>query len=65
MQEFARRFVREPSGAWLCVEAAELTLPSGRIQVAIGTRFTAGQRFMGVDVARLLDEHYRRTQPIS
>jgi hypothetical protein len=65
MQEFARRFVREHNGAWLCVEAAELTLPSGRIQVAIGTRFTTGTRFMGVDVARLLEEHYRGTAPIS
>jgi hypothetical protein len=63
MQDFVRRFVREQTGAWVCVEAAELTLPSGRIQVAIGTRFTRGTRFMGVDVAALLEEHHERYRP--
>ena len=65
MQEFARRFVRELEGVWLCVEAAELMLPGGRIQVAIGTRFTLGTRYMGVDVARLLEEHHGRIRSTS
>lgn len=56
MQNLEKSFVREQDGAWLCVEAAELDLPSGRIQVAVGTRFTPGTRFMGVDIARLLEE---------
>lgn len=60
MHAFTRKFVRERDGVWMCVEAAELTLPAGRIQVAVGTRFTRGTRFMGVDVALLLDEHYDR-----
>jgi hypothetical protein len=49
-------FVREQDGAWVCVQAAELQLPSGRIQVAVGTRFAPGTRFMGVDIVRLLEE---------
>lgn len=49
-------FVRDKDGAWVCVAATELILPSGRIQVTVGTRFTPGTRFMGVDLARLLDE---------
>jgi hypothetical protein len=30
------------------------------MQVAVGTRFTVGTRFMDVDVADLLDRHHER-----
>jgi hypothetical protein len=63
VQNFMRSFVREKDGAWLCVEAAELQLASGRIQVAVGTRFTRGTRYMGIDVAGLLEEHFQRERP--
>jgi hypothetical protein len=56
VQDFRKSFVREQDGAWVCVETAELDLPSGRIQVAAGARFAPGTRFMGVDLARLLEE---------
>ena len=56
MQNLRKIFVRELDGTWVCIEAAELELPSGRIQIAVGTRFTPGKRFMGVDIARLLEE---------
>ena len=56
MKDLRQDFVKEHDGAWVCVKATELALPSGRIQVAAGTRFTPGTRFMGVDVARLLEE---------
>ena len=56
MQNFLESFVREQDGAWICIEAATLDLPGGRIQVAVGTRFTPGSRFMGVDIVRLLEE---------
>jgi hypothetical protein len=59
MRDFARNFVREPDGSWLCVQAAELRLPTGRIQVALGTRFVTGTPFMGVDVAHILDAEWR------
>lgn len=65
MHEFIKRFVREGEGVWLCVSAAEFDLPGGRIQVAVGTRFTRGTRYMGVDLAQLLDEHYRLYRPSS
>jgi hypothetical protein len=61
-----RSFVREQGGmAWLCIEAAELTLPTGRIQVAVGTRFTRGTRYMGVDLASLLEEYYEKSKASS
>jgi hypothetical protein len=63
VQDFYRSFAREKDGAWLCIEPAELDLPSGRIQVAVGTRFTRGTRYMGIDVAGLLEEHFQRERP--
>lgn len=55
MRDFVRKFVRQPDGSWVCVEPAELSLPSGRIQVTIGTRLVTGRPFMGVDVVRILE----------
>jgi hypothetical protein len=65
VQNVIKSFVRERDGAWRCIEAAELTLPSGRIQVAAGTRFIRGIPYMGVDLARLLEEQYERIRSTS
>lgn len=62
MDDFIRHFVREPDGAWRCLEPAELNLPTGRIQVTPGSRFTRGTTFMGVELARLLEERYQVNQ---
>ena len=51
-----KHFVRTPAGDWVWVTPAELQTPQGRIQVASGTRFTRGTIFMGLELARLLDE---------
>ena len=58
MQNFIKHFVRDGEGEWSCVEPAELLLPTGRIQVTPGTKFTRGTIFMGVELAKLLDEQY-------
>jgi hypothetical protein len=62
MQRFIKLFRREGAGVWVCVEAGELRLPQGRIQVAPGTRFTRGTMFMNVELAALLDAEYERQQ---
>jgi len=62
MNDFIKSFVREPDGAWRCVAPAETLLPSGRIQVSPGARFVPGTRFMGVDLAQLLEEALARHQ---
>ena len=59
MEKFIKHFVREEGGAWSCISPAELDLPGGRIQVSPGTRFTPGTKFMNVDIAVLLERHYR------
>lgn len=60
MQKFIQHFRREGAGVWVCVEPATLDLPQGRVQVAAGTRFTLGTTFMNVELAKLLDDEYRR-----
>ena len=63
MQDLKQSFVREQDGAWRCIEATELQLASGRVQVAVGTRFVRGTRYMGIDVASLLEEYCARAAP--
>lgn len=58
MKDFIRCFHRDSDGHWTCIEPCQIELPGGRIQVASGTRFTAGTRFMDVDIAELLDREY-------
>jgi len=53
LKDILKCFVRESPGHWTCVTPCELNLPGGRVQVAVGTRFTLGTRFMGVDIAKL------------
>lgn len=60
-QNFIRHFVRECRGSWFCIEPAELESERGRVQVTPGMRFTFGSMFMGVEVAKLLEEQYERT----
>ena len=62
MENFIKHFVRVQSGTWVCVREGEFTSPKGRIQVAVGTTFTRGTSFMGMDVAQWLDEHYEKTR---
>lgn len=60
MGDFIDNFVREADGSWICIKPAETLLAGGRIQVAPGSRFTKGTRFMGVDLAELLEAEYGR-----
>jgi hypothetical protein len=62
MEHFIRHFRREGVGVWVCIAPATLDLPQGRVQVAAGSRFTLGTRFMNVELASLLEAEYRRQQ---
>ena len=63
MQEFIKYFEREKRGLWACVEKTELALPQGRIQVTAGTRFMLGSKFMGVELAKLLEDQFEKNKP--
>jgi hypothetical protein len=60
MRHFMEAFRREPDGTWLCVAPITINGPQGRVQVAEGATFVRGVDFMGIDVARLLDDHDAR-----
>ena len=59
-EQFIKHFRREGAGLWVCVAAATLELPEGRVQATPGTRFVIGTKYMNVDIARLLDQEYSR-----
>ena len=62
MNQFIKHFRREHDGAWVCVSSATLHLAEGRIQVAPGSRFTLGTKFMNVELASLLESEYQRSR---
>jgi len=62
MQEFIKHFNRESSGIWTCISKADFNGPNGRIQVTVGSRFMRGTNFMGVDLAKWLEEQYKKNR---
>lgn len=62
MKDFLKAFRRNADGSWTCIEPYTLYRPSGRIQFAPGATFVRGRMFMGVDVAKLLDEEAARVR---
>jgi hypothetical protein len=58
MQDFIKHFVRVGPGMWTCVRNGDYQGPHGRVQVTVGSTFTIGTSFMGVDMAALLEERF-------
>ena len=56
MESLGKAFQRNADGSWTCVQPTTLEGPNGRIQVPEGTRFRRGSLFMGVELAKWLDE---------
>jgi hypothetical protein len=54
--DLTKHFIRDAYGRWTCIEPAVFELPTGRIEVAPGTRLVRGTKFMGVDLAEFLDK---------
>ena len=63
MQEHDVRnaFWRAEDGSWICIDPVTIDHPKGRVQVAPGTTLKPGMPYMGVDLARWLEEQIRRT----
>ncbi len=59
MHQFIKNFVRDGAGSWTCIAPATFEGPP-RVQVTPGSRFMRGTMFMGVELARMLDEQYER-----
>jgi len=45
---------------WTCVRNGEIIGPQGRIEVTLGSTFRVGTRFMGVDLATMLEDEFHR-----
>lgn len=52
-------FKKNPDGSWKCIKPVTIENPkSGKIQLGVGLSFTRGVQFMGVDIAKWLDENH-------
>jgi hypothetical protein len=60
MQRFMRSFERNADGSWTCVQPTTFDGPNGRIQVAPGLTVAPGEQFMGIDLARWLEQQFQK-----
>lgn len=54
--EFLNRFQRQPNGVWACTKPIKIDGPKGPIIIDQGTSFGPGALFMGLDLAKELDQ---------
>ena len=54
--EFLNRFQRQPQGAWSCTKPIKVDAPSGPVMIDQGASFSPGALFMGLDLAKELDQ---------
>jgi hypothetical protein len=58
VENLGSAFQRNADGSWTCVKPTTLEGPNGRIQVSEGSVHRRGALFMGVELAKWLDEHF-------
>ena len=64
-EKFARAFLRNPDGSWLCRYRAHFVGPYGPVSTTIGASCRKGEPIEGYDVAGWLDDwHERKAVPI-
>jgi hypothetical protein len=56
-------FWRNEDGSWICIDPITIDHPRGRMQFSPGTTLTPGVPFMGIDMAKWLDEQLKRLSP--
>jgi hypothetical protein len=54
--EFLNRFQRQPNGVWACTKPIKIDCPKGPIFISQGASFGPGSLFMGVEIAKELDQ---------
>jgi hypothetical protein len=54
--QFLSRFQRQPNGGWACTMPIKINGPSGPIMIDEGRTFSPGALFMGLDLAKELDQ---------
>jgi hypothetical protein len=54
--QFLNRFQRQSNGEWACTKPIKINGPSGPLMIDEGTSFSPGALFMGLDLAKELDQ---------
>ena len=54
--EFLNRFQRQPNGVWACTKPIKIDGPNGPMIIGQGPSFGPGASFMGLDLAKELDQ---------
>ena len=54
--EFLNRFQRQSNGVWACTKPIKIDGPNGPIIIGQGASFEPGASFMGLDLAKELDQ---------
>ena len=54
--QFLNRFQRQPSGEWACTKPINVNGPSGPVVIHEGATFVPGALFLGLDLAKELDQ---------
>jgi hypothetical protein len=54
--EFLGRFQRQPNGVWACTKPINVKGPRGPVVISQGASFSPGALFMGLDLAKELDQ---------
>jgi hypothetical protein len=62
---FIDSFRRNADGSWTCVASVTLASRGGPIRFTEGATFSTGMMFMGIRVAKLLDEMAKYYPPAS
>jgi hypothetical protein len=61
--EFLNRFRRSPNGVWACTKPINVNGPNGLVVIDQGRRFGPGTLFMGLELARELDQMAAKQGP--
>ena len=61
--EFLNRFRRSPNGVWACTKPINVNGPNGPVVIDQGRRFGPGTLFMGLELARELDQMAAKQGP--
>jgi len=65
IEKFARAFVSNGPGAWLCVQPAHIVGPQGPFTTTPGITYRRGKLNQGYDIAEWLDTwHNHQREPI-
>lgn len=57
MDDLLSAFERQSDGSWRCCASSALHTHSGLVRFTPGAEFRAGFVFMGIDVARMLNDY--------